>query len=118
GTFRTEYPSAMRTARAVPVELLLRAGRGLGGGSAADAAGRPAVHRPPVPRQPADGGLARPTRGAREPEEGPTADAGHGPGGDLSRAPAEPAGPGASHLPLPAAGRQGREEGPGLEHGH
>src|SRR5882757_8294972 len=99
----------MRAARALPVELLLRAGRSLGRRPAADGADRPAVHRPPVLRQPADGGLVGPTRGGREPEESPTADADHGPGGDLPRAPAEHAGPGASDLPLSAAGREGRE---------
>src|SRR5258708_18718011 len=99
----------MRTARGAPVEFLLRAGRSLDRGPAADATDRPAVHRPPVLRQPTDGGVAGPTRGGCEPQEGPTADADHGPGGDLSQAPAEPGRPGPPDLPLPASRREDRE---------
>src|SRR5262249_44540512 len=58
-----ECPAAVRAVGAVPLQPVLRAGPGDGGELAADAAARPGVHGPPVPGQPAAGGLADRARG-------------------------------------------------------
>src|SRR3954453_16872278 len=102
----------MLSARAEPVEPLLRAGRRNARGPAIDAAHRRAVHRLPVLRQPADDGLADSAGGAGQPQAGATADASHGPGGHLPQATTESGGAGASDLSVPAAGRDDRAAGP------
>src|SRR3954471_1145787 len=106
----------MRVARPEPIQLLLRAGRGVGGGPAADGIDRPAVHRPSVLWQSPDDDLAGPARGGGQPKASPTTDAGDGAGGDLSQAEALGGRPGPQGLSLPAAGREGWATRSGLEH--
>src|SRR5262249_44697356 len=53
-----ERAAAVRAGGAEPLQPVLPAASPDGGKPAADAAARPGVHRPPVPRQPAAEGLA------------------------------------------------------------
>src|SRR5437764_1637331 len=78
----------MRVAGALSLQPVLRAGYRDGGQLAADAADRPGVHGPPVPRQPAADEVAERAGGGGQPQAGAAADAAHWAGGLLPLAPA------------------------------
>src|SRR5437868_245642 len=79
----------MRVAGALPLQPVLRAGYGDGGELAADAADRPGVHRPPVPRQPAADAVAERAGGSGPSRARRVAEAAQGAGGALSQTEAE-----------------------------
>src|SRR5512143_1540699 len=99
-----KHSAAVRAAGAEPIELVSRAGEGVGGEPGADAADRRAVPADAVLRFAEDDGLADATRARGQSQAGPAADADHGLGSDLSPAEHDAAEPGASNLPVFTAG--------------